>query len=117
MSFSEENLLPLSALQHLLLCPRQAALIHVEQLWAENQLTVEGQLLHRRAHEAKDEWRGTTRIVRSLPIRSFELGLVGKTDIVEIDPLAAVGNAPNASRRKLFGGGHRPAGSVAAHAG
>lgn len=28
--YAEDDLLPLSALQHLLFCPRQCALIHVE---------------------------------------------------------------------------------------
>ncbi len=45
---AENDLLPLSALQHYLYCPRQCALIHVEQQWAENRFTVEGRLLHER---------------------------------------------------------------------
>ena len=40
--YSEEDLLPISALQHLMFCPRQCALIHIEQLWSENRLTAEG---------------------------------------------------------------------------
>ena len=81
--FSEDDLLPLSALQHLLFCERQCALIHVEQLWAENRLTVEGRHLHERVDEGPDETRGALRIVRSLPIRSLRLGLTGKADVVE----------------------------------
>ena len=65
--FSDDDLLPISALQHLLFCERQCALIHVEQLWAENRLTVEGQHLHRKAHDARDERRGRVWIVRSTP--------------------------------------------------
>lgn len=42
----DDNLIPISALQHYLYCPRQCALIHVEQLWAENRQTAEGRLLH-----------------------------------------------------------------------
>ncbi|PQO30217.1 CRISPR-associated protein Cas4 [Bremerella cremea] len=86
MPYTEAELIPLSALQHLLFCPRQAALIHVEQLWAENRLTVEGMHLHRRAHEATDELRGDTRIVRGLALRSLAHGLVGMADIVEFTP-------------------------------
>lgn len=82
--YSEDALLPISALQHLLFCKRQCALIHVERLWAENRLTVEGQHLHKKAHEGPDERRGGVRIVRGLPLRSLRLGLIGKADVVEM---------------------------------
>ena len=51
--FAEEDLLPISALQHLLFCPRQCALIHVERLWAENSLTREGRHLHEKADSGR----------------------------------------------------------------
>ncbi|MEX0887387.1 MAG: CRISPR-associated protein Cas4 [Phycisphaeraceae bacterium] len=84
--FANAQLLPISALQHLLFCERQCALIHVEQLWAENRLTVEGQSLHRKAHDprkASGDVRGSTRQVRSLEIASHRLGLVGVADVFE----------------------------------
>jgi len=81
--FTEDDLLPLSALQHLLFCERQCALIHVEQLWADNRLTVEGSHLHRRAHEGQGETRRGVRIARGVPLRSLRLGLIGKADVVE----------------------------------
>ncbi|MGD0770595.1 MAG: CRISPR-associated protein Cas4 [Tepidisphaeraceae bacterium] len=81
--FSEDDLLPISALQHLLYCPRQCALIHLEQLWAENSLTVQGKHLHERADSGKSECRDGVRTVRSLPLRSLKWGLIGKADIVE----------------------------------
>ncbi len=81
--FSENDLLPLSALQHYLFCPRQCALIHVEQQWAENRFTAEGRVLHERAHEGGSESRGPVRIVRGLRIRSLRLGLIGQADVVE----------------------------------
>lgn len=84
--YPEDQLLPISALQHLLFCERQCALIHVERQWAENRFTVEGQHLHRKAHHGRDEWRGNVRIVRGLWIRSFRLGLVGQADVVELEP-------------------------------
>jgi len=92
--------LPISALQHLLFCPRQCALIHLERAWAENRLTVEGQQLHRRAHEAGDERRGRVRIVRGLMLESERLGLVGKADVVEFEPLAA--DDPDVPVGRLF---------------
>ena len=42
--------IPISALQHYLFCPRQCALIHLEQLWTENVYTAEGRQLHEKAH-------------------------------------------------------------------
>ncbi len=81
--YHEDDLLMLSALQHLLFCPRQCALIHVEQLWLENRLTAEGRLLHERVHKAGRESRRTKRIEYDLPLRSFELGIYGRADVVE----------------------------------
>jgi CRISPR-associated exonuclease Cas4 len=97
--FTEDDLLPLSALQHLLFCERQAALIHLEQLWADNRLTVEGTQLHERVDHAPGESRGEVRIARALPLRSLRLGLSGRADLVELhrvsddagDPLDVTG--------------------------
>ncbi len=82
-AFGEDDLLPISALQHLLFCERQCALIHVEGLWAENRLTVEGQHLHRKAHEGRPQTQSGTLTTRSLTLRSFRLGLIGRSDVVE----------------------------------
>lgn len=81
--YNEDDLLPLSALQHLLFCERQCALIHVEGLWAENALTVEGGHLHRRVHESGDEARRDVRVARALALRSLRLGMSGIADAVE----------------------------------
>lgn len=93
--YAEDQLLPISALQHLLFCERQCALIHVERQWAENRFTVEGAHLHRKAHGGQLERRGDVRIARALWIRSFRLGLVGQADVVELEPI------PPASRRSV----------------
>jgi len=81
--FSEDDLIMISALQHYCFCPRQCALIHVEQVWSENRLTTEGKLMHERAHEEGGESRGDVRIARAVMLRSFRLGLVGMADVVE----------------------------------
>jgi len=81
--YSEDDLLMLSALQHFLFCPRQCALIHVEQLWFENRLTAEGRILHERVHTAAKESRRNMRVEFDMPIRSLELGLIGRADVVE----------------------------------
>lgn len=81
--FSDDALLPISALQHYIYCPRQAALIHLEQVWADNRFTAEGNALHKKAHSAEDESRPGVRITRSLPVVSHALGMVGQCDIVE----------------------------------
>lgn len=82
--YREEDLLPLSGLQHFAFCRRQWALIHLEQQWRENLRTVEGDLFHRRAHDgALRERRGDTLTLRGLPIVSHTLGLSGQCDVVE----------------------------------
>jgi CRISPR-associated exonuclease Cas4 len=88
--FDEDDLLPLSGLQHLLFCERQWALIHIEQQWEENRLTQEGRLLHDRVHESGTEARPDLIVARSLRIRSFRLGLAGETDAVEFRRAAQV---------------------------
>jgi len=81
--YTEDELLPISALQHLAFCERQWALIHLEGAWAENQLTAEGRVMHDRAHEPGIESRGDVRISRGLRLRSLRLGLSGIADVVE----------------------------------
>jgi CRISPR-associated exonuclease Cas4 len=81
--YSEDDLIPLSALQHLIFCERQCALIHIEQAWAENLFTAEGRIMHERVHEANRQSRGKVRIEYSMWLRSFRLGLIGKADVVE----------------------------------
>ena len=85
VSFAENQLLPISALQHLLFCERQCALIHIEQVWAENYLTIQGQHLHQKAHDGPHETRRGVRVARGLKLRSLRLGLVGKADVVELE--------------------------------
>ncbi len=81
--FSESDLLPLSALQHICFCERQCALIHVEQVWMENRFTAEGRIMHERVDSGKTESRGNVRVAFALSLRSLRLGLVGKADVVE----------------------------------
>lgn len=83
MPLSDDQLLPLSALQHLLYCPRQCALIHNEQLWAENVLTMQGKHLHEKADRGRGESRPGIRIARGLMLRSEHYRLIGKADVVE----------------------------------
>ena len=87
--FTEDELRPLSALQHLVFCERQCALIHLEQVWAENRYTAEGRLLHERADELGGESRGDLRIARALHLQSLRLGLSGRADVVEFHRLPA----------------------------
>jgi CRISPR-associated exonuclease Cas4 len=73
----------LSALQHYAYCPRQCALIHVEQSWTENVFTERGNRLHTKADEPEWEMLEGVRVERALPLYSDALGLVGRADIVE----------------------------------
>ena len=79
----EQELLPLSALQHFAYCPRQFALIHLEQIWEENLYTAEGQLLHQKVNSGETETRGDLHTARALRLVSLRLGLTGVADVVE----------------------------------
>ena len=82
--FAPEDCLMISGLQHFRFCCRQWALIHLEQQWAENLRTVEGEFLHERAHnEQLQERRGDFLTVRGLRVQSLTLGLSGVCDVVE----------------------------------
>ncbi len=83
---ADEDALPISGLQHLAFCPRQWALIHLEQAWAENRLTAEGRLLHERADLPGQSRSHNLRTVRGLSLSSRRLGLTGRADIVEFRP-------------------------------
>ncbi|TBW38404.1 CRISPR-associated protein Cas4 [Siculibacillus lacustris] len=86
MDDGDDDLLPLSALQHMVFCPRQAALIHVERLWAENVYTAEGRILHQSADEPGAKRRRGLRRVTALALRSRRLGVAGVADLVEFLP-------------------------------
>ena len=80
----EDALVPISALQHQLFCPRQCALIHLEQQWLEDGATAEGRILHERVDDGGADRRRGVRTVRGLAIRSLTLGVTGKADAVEL---------------------------------
>lgn len=87
MIYTEDDMLMLSGIQHFMFCPRQWALIHIDQQWEENRLTMEGQLLH--THVDNPSYRqknGETITLRSVSIASKTLGLYGVTDAVELLP-------------------------------
>lgn len=81
---SDKRLILLSALQHYAFCPRQCALIHNEQAWAENYLTAQGKLLHERVDGGEPETRQGTRFERSVRVLSNTLGISGVLDMVEV---------------------------------
>lgn len=82
--YTQDDLLPLSGIQHFLFCRRQWALIHVEQQWKENALTTEGRILHKRADDPFfSETRNGVITARSVPVASYRLGLSGICDVVE----------------------------------
>lgn len=81
--FTDEQLIPISALQHWQFCPRQCGLIHLERAWFENFLTAEGRILHEQVHESNAEYHPDVHTVRGLRLVSFRLGLTGQADVVE----------------------------------
>lgn len=82
----DADLIALSALQHYLFCPRQCALIHVEQAWSENALTAEGRILHERTSEPGHEVRRGVKVATAMPLVSRKLGVSGIGDLVELHP-------------------------------
>jgi CRISPR-associated exonuclease Cas4 len=83
---TDDDLIPLSALSHWCYCRRRYALIHLEQTFAENLFTQQGQALHQRVDEPGFEVRHDLRIERALPLFCDRLGLIGKADVVEFLP-------------------------------
>ncbi len=85
MEYKEEDFLLLSGIQHFVFCKRQWALIHIEQQWQENVRTIEGGILHEKAHDGSlKEKRGDLVISRGMGVFSNRLGLVGSCDVVEL---------------------------------
>lgn len=81
---SEEDYLLLSGIQHFSFCRRQWALIHIEQQWTENFLTMDGHIMHKNAHDVDfQETRGNVIIRRGMPVISHTLHVQGVCDIVE----------------------------------
>ena len=76
----------LSALQHWVYCPRQAALIHLDGAWSDNPFTRRGTLLHERADTPGRDQRDDVRVERGLPLFSRRLNLAGRADTVEFHP-------------------------------
>ena len=85
--YDEDNMLMLSGIQHYMFCPPQWALIHIEQQWADNKLTVEGNILHENVDNPQYRQKnGETITLRSVHIASKSLGLYGITDAIELLP-------------------------------
>jgi len=84
MVYKEENFLKLSGIQHFAFCRRQWGLIYIENQWEENVLTVEGHIIHEKAHDNFGiESRGNILISRGMPVFSASLGISGECDVVE----------------------------------
>ncbi|TCT13877.1 CRISPR-associated exonuclease Cas4 [Bibersteinia trehalosi] len=81
----DKRSISLSALQHYAFCPRQCALIHNEQAWAENYLTAQGQALHERVDSGEQETRKGIRFERTVHVAAEKLGISGILDLVERD--------------------------------
>ena len=73
----------ISALQHYVFCPRQCALIHIEQVWEENLYTLRGQRVHEKVNVPEHELIEGIRVERAMPLWSHQLRLTGIADVVE----------------------------------
>ncbi len=87
MIYQDDNVLSISGIQHFVYCRRQWALIHIEQQWEENLLTVSGESMHQKAHDNTfSETRNGVIITRGMQVSSYELGIYGVCDVVEFVP-------------------------------
>lgn len=82
----DDGVVPISALQHYSYCPRQCALIHVEQAWSENLYTERGKAVHAQVDTPESRQEDGGRVERALPLYSRRLGLSGRADVVEFRP-------------------------------
>lgn len=78
--------MPISAIEHYSYCPRQCALIHVDQTYEENAYTIRGRFAHERIEAETITTRPGVQVLRGLPLWSDRLGLRGKADVVELRP-------------------------------
>ena len=84
MEYAEDDFLMISGIQHFSFCPRQWALIHIDQVWAENVKTMEGNIIHENCHNPDFvEKRGELLVSRGMRISSRTLGVTGQCDVVE----------------------------------
>ena len=92
--YEEDDLLMLSGIQHFAFCQRQWALIHIEQQWEENSLTLQGNWLHRNVDNPYAMERNKdTVLLRSVAVVSYRLGMYGIADLIEFTPSTTKDNA------------------------
>lgn len=92
--YSEDEMLMLSGIQHFKFCPRQWALIHIEQQWNDNRLTIEGQILHKHVDDPFYRQKcGDLITLRAVNVASRELGLYGILDAIELHPSLSFENS------------------------
>jgi len=101
MMYDEDDFLMISGIQHFVFCRRQWALIHIESIWNENELTIDGGIKHTRAHDPfLSEKRGDTIFTRDMPVFSRQLGVNGYCDVVEFKKVE--NGVPLRSRKGLW---------------
>lgn len=107
-ALGDDELIPVSAIEHQAYCPRQCALIHVDQTFDENVYTIRGTQAHERIDIPGSELVSGVRYERSLPIWSERLGLIGKADLVEFREAGPYPVEYKVGRRRLRGARFRP---------
>jgi CRISPR-associated exonuclease Cas4 len=104
----DDEMIPVSAIEHHAYCTRQCALIHVDQTFDENVFTVRGTQAHERIDIPGSELAGGVRYERALPIWSDQLGLIGKADLVEFRPEGPYPVEYKVGRRRVPGARFAP---------
>lgn len=78
-------MVPISAIEHHVYCPRQCALIHCDGVWNDSAHTVRGSRSHRRVDSGKHRRERGKLVLRAIPLWSETLGLSGRADAIEIE--------------------------------
>lgn len=76
--------IPISALEHYSYCPRQFGLIHIERVWVDNEMTLQGSRAHERVDLARTRHERGKEVWRAVPVWSERLGLYGRADVIEV---------------------------------
>jgi CRISPR-associated exonuclease Cas4 len=85
MTWADETVIPISAIEHHEYCPRQCALIFIDGLWEENPHTIAGGRAHRRVDSGSSRTERGRLVLRTIPLWSEGFGLSGRADAVEIE--------------------------------
>ncbi|MEW6536430.1 MAG: CRISPR-associated protein Cas4 [Candidatus Auribacterota bacterium] len=100
--WDDNQIVPISALEHYLYCPRQCALIHNEGVFTDNVLTISGKLDHQRVDDVNCFYEHNARRETSFPVFSHIYGIIGVVDVVEFQSNGTIYPVDHKHGRKVL---------------